>query len=64
MSRFAILYALLFVLLQFNVADWQPCYSIGLGAVAGAGAFAWLRWEDRYRARRLSAGDYHRYDLL
>lgn len=63
--RFAVVYALLFLLLQFAPpADWKPWYFIGVGVIAAAGGFAWLRWEDRYRARRLAAGDYGRYDLL
>lgn len=64
MLRFAILYGVLFVLLQFGASDWQPWYSITLGVTAAVGGFAWLRWEDRYRIKRLGAGDYHRYDLL
>ena len=44
--------------------DWQPWYSLGVGLIAAVGGYAWLRWEDRYRVRRLTAGDYDRYDLL
>lgn len=64
MLRFAILFVALFVLLQFGPSNWQPWYSVILGAVAAIGSFAWLRWEDRYRAGRLGAGDYHHDDQL
>ena len=63
--RFALLYAVLFVLGQVEAPpDWQPWYSLGVGLIAAVGGYAWLRWEDRYRVRRLTAGDYDRYDLL
>ena len=63
--RFGLLYTVLFVLGQIDApADWQPAYSLGLGLIATVGGFAWLRWEDSYRVRRLAAGDYGRYDLL
>jgi len=64
-ARFALLYAVLFVLVQFTPPEvWQPWYSLGVGLLIAVGSFAWLRWEDRYRIRRLTAGDYGRYDLL
>lgn len=63
--RFALLYAVLFVMGQVEApADWQPWTSLGMGLIAAVGGYAWLRWEDRYRVRRLAAGDYGRYDLL
>ncbi len=63
--RFAALYAVLFLLTMVEPpASWQPWFAIGGGVVAAVGGFAWLRWEDRYQARRLTAGDYGRYDLL
>ena len=63
--RFALLYAVLFVLVQFTPSEaWQPWYSLGVGLLTAVGGFAWLRWEDRYRIRRLTAGDFGRYDLL
>ncbi len=63
--RFAMLYAVLFVLVQFTPPEaWQPWYSLGVGLLTAVGSFAWLRWEDRYRIRRLTAGDYGRHDLL
>lgn len=63
--RFALLYAVLFVLGQVEApAHWQPWYSLGVGLIAAVGGYAWLRWEDRYRVRRLAAGDYGRHDLL
>ncbi len=45
-------------------ADWQPWSSLVMGLIAAVGGYTWLRWEDRYRIRRLAAGDYGRYDLL
>ena len=63
--RFALLYAVLFVLGQVEAPpDWQPWYSLGVGLIAAVGGYAWLRWEDRCRVGRLAAGDYDRYDLL
>ncbi len=63
--RFFPLYLVLFVLLQVDPpASWQPWYALAVGVAAGVGGFAWLRWEDRYQARRLVAGDYGRFDLL
>lgn len=63
--RFALLYAVLFVLGQIRPPDtWQPWYSLGSAMLAAAGVFALLRWEERYQVRRLTAGDYGRYDLL
>ena len=70
--RFALLFAgvfsasaVLFALVQFTPPEvWQPWYSLVVGLLAAVGSFAWLRWEDRYRIRRLTAGDYGPYDLL
>lgn len=63
--RFTLLYAVLFVMGQIEVpADWQPWSSLVMGLIAAVGGYTWLRWEDRYRIRRLAAGDYGRYDLL
>lgn len=64
MLSFAVLYGVVFFAQLIGPADWQPWYSIGLGLLAAAGGFVWLRWEDHYRIKRLSAGDYDRYDLL
>lgn len=65
MWRFALLYLVLFLLTMIEPpTNWQPWFAIGIGIVAGAGAFAWLRWEDHYQNRRLANGDYDRYDLL
>lgn len=62
---YALVYGAIFVLLQFRApAAWQPWYALGVGLFAAIGVFAWLRWEERYQARRIAAGDYHRYDLL
>lgn len=44
--------------------DWQPWYSIGVGLVVALAGYVYLRVIDRYQARRLAAGDYHRHDLL
>ncbi|MBB1511465.1 hypothetical protein H5399_02405 [Tessaracoccus sp. MC1627] len=63
--RFALLYAVLFVLGQIEAPpNWQPWYSLGAGLIAAMAGYAWLRFEDRYRVRRLTAGDYDRYDLI
>ena len=63
--RFALLYLVLFLLTMVDPpADGQPWFAVGVGAVAGAGGFSWLRWEDRYQGQRLASGDYDRYDLL
>lgn len=63
--RFALAYGVLFVVLQVRPpAAWQPWYAMGAGIVAVAAGFWWLRWDDRYQARRLAAGDFDRYDLL
>lgn len=62
--RFGALYLVLFLLLQFGDAAWQPWYALGTGLAAALGSFAWLRWEDRYRTRRLAAGDFGRHDLV
>lgn len=65
MWRFAGLYLALFLLTMIDPpSSWQPWFAIGIGLVAGAGVFGWLRWEDRYQNRRLVNGDYDRYDLL
>lgn len=65
MWRFALLYLVLFLLTMIEPpTNWQPWFAIGIGIVAGAGAFVWLRWEDHYQNRRLANGDYDRYDLL
>jgi Flp pilus assembly protein TadB len=65
MWRFALLYLVLVLLTMIEPPlGWQPWFAIGVGVVAGAGAFAWLRWENRYQLRRLADGDYDRYDLL
>lgn len=65
MWRFALLYLVLFLLTMIEPpTTWQPWFAIGIGMVAGVGAFAWLRWEDHYQSRRLASGDYDRYDLL
>ena len=58
-------YGALVVLTQFRPpAAWQPWYALGVGLFAGVSAFTWMRWEERYQARRIAAGDYDRYDLL
>lgn len=63
--RFALLYAGQVVLLQFRPpAAWLLGYAVAAGMVTLASGFWWLRWEDRYQARRLAAGDFDRYDLL
>lgn len=63
--RFALVYGVLFVLTQFQPpVAWLPWYAVGAGVVTGVAGFAWLRWEDRYQAARLAAGDFDRYDLL
>jgi len=65
MWRFALLYLVLVLLTMIEPpVGWQSWFAIGVGVVAGAGAFAWLRWENRYQLRRLANGDYDRYDLL
>jgi len=65
MWRFALLYLVLVLLTMIEPPlGWQPWFAIGVGVVAGAGAFAWLRWENRYQLQRLADGDYDRYDLL
>lgn len=63
--RFAIGYGVLFLLTQFEPpAAWQPWYALGAGVAVATGGFAWLRWDDRYQAARLAAGDFDRYDLI
>ncbi len=63
--RFALVYALLFVLIQFEPpAPWQRWYDGAVGVAAASLAFAWLRWEEQARVRRLADGDYDRYNLL
>lgn len=65
MLPYALVYGAIFILTQFRApAAWQPWYALGVGLFAAIGAFAWMRWEERYQARRIAAGDYHRYDLL
>jgi Flp pilus assembly protein TadB len=65
MWRFALLYLVLVLLAMIEPpAGWQPWFALSVGVVAGAGAFVWLRWENRYQLRRLANGDYDRYDLL
>lgn len=65
MWRFALLYLVLFLFTMIEPpTNWRPWFSTGVGIMAGAGAFAWLRWEDHYQNRRLANGDYDRYDLL
>ena len=63
--RFALVYGVLFLLTQFQPpVAWLPWYAVGAGVVTAVAGFAWLRWEDRYQAGRLAAGDFDRYDLL
>lgn len=42
----------------------EAWYSIVTGLGLTLVTFVLIRWEDGYQARRLAAGDYHRYDLL
>lgn len=63
--RFAAVYLVLALLTILDPpAAWQPWFAIGVGILAAAGGYAWLRWEARYQDRRLANGDYERYDLL
>ncbi len=63
--RFALIYAALLLLTMIEPPEsWQPWFAIGIGLIAAAGGFAWLRWDAHYQNRRLANGDYDRYDLL
>lgn len=57
--RLLVLLAGVAALILLGPDEWQPWYSFAVGACAAAGAFGWLRWEDRYRVQRLAAGNYH-----
>ncbi|WOQ16909.1 hypothetical protein [Raineyella sp. W15-4] len=62
---YALVYLAIVVLMQFPApAAWQPWYALGVGLFAAIAVFVGMRWEERYQARRIAAGDYHRYDLL
>jgi protein-S-isoprenylcysteine O-methyltransferase Ste14 len=64
-ARFFPMYFIVFAAAMFHPGDdWQPWYSIGVGTIVALSGFVYLRLEDRYQARRLTAGDYDRYDLL
>lgn len=58
------LIALVFLVIREPPQDTQPWYSIGLGLVIAFAVFAYMRWADRYKARRLTADDYDRANLL
>ncbi|MFT3875066.1 MAG: hypothetical protein QM708_01350 [Propioniciclava sp.] len=61
--RAAPMYAVVVTLGQIRPTDW-PWYPTAAGFVIAALLYLWLRAEERYRIRRLSAGDYGRYDVI
>ncbi len=63
--RFGLVYALIFLVAQFEPDPaWQPWYAIGAAVLTGVCSFVYVRWDERYQARRRAAGDYGRYELL
>lgn len=64
-AKFFPMYFIVFAAAMFHPGeDWQPWYSIGVGTIVALAGVVYLRLEDRYQARRLTAGDYDRYDLM
>lgn len=57
-----LMYGVASALAQFRPTD-APWYPPVAGLVIAAMTYAGMRWEERYRFRRLSAGDHGRYDL-
>ena len=63
--RYVPFYMALFLIGQIPAPrDWQPWFSIVAGLAVTVLAFAYLRLDERYQAKRLAAGDFGRHDLV
>lgn len=63
--RYAAWYTPLLVLTAIRPDPaWQPWFALVAGVVVASVSYVYLRWTDRYQARRLAAGDYGPYDMV
>lgn len=63
--RFFVPYLVVFGLVMVQPdPSWQPWFALAAGVLVAVAGFVYLRWDERYQARRLAAGDYDPYDLV